>query len=384
MIEQAKDPRLFRIAHDLIVPNYFDLIKESLTEQLQSSTPIESSKVQEIVKNVKDMIDDQIKNVPCSTAMLENARKRSADTDELVAFKRRKGMASDGDYATCFFARYPDDSIVLVSAGHFFLEVVDDHPNSPIEEVFSDIIIHFPQTQTGQSHSKCFPELLNELNACGFISTTRKAVGVKSGRVHALPYTFFHNDVDGMEEDIFIVLLRRHHLEEEINKLGIKPIPIDNDEVAPRLESLPSHDATVTLFGHLIELKQKSDANLQDEDRHAINEDKNKSPLVGSIGKEFNLRNASEVFVQDVPSFYQRRDKVFYSNVSSKGLSGAPVFFASHGNSGPKYHLKGVHLGEDPIQNSRMAQVIPTRRFNQIKKLVRISQRWIKQIIVAF
>lgn len=313
------------------------------------------------------MINDQIKNIPSATAMLENNRKRSAEKNEWEPSNKRKGMASDGDYATCFFARYPDDSIVLISAGHFFQEVVDDHPNSPIEEVFSDHIIHFPQTQTEQSHSKCFIELLNEFHACGFISTTRKVVGVKSGRVHAIPDNFFDNDVDGMEEDIFIVLLQRRHLDEEINKLGVIPISIDNDDDEV---PLPSHDAIVTSFGHLIQLKQKSDANLKDEDHNATNEDINTTPLVMSIGKEFNQMDATENVDQDVPSFYQRWDKVFYSNVNSKGLSGAPVLFAIHGFFGPKYHLKGVHLGEDPIQSSRMAQVIPTRRFNQIKKLV--------------
>ena len=34
-IEQAKDPRLFRIGHDLKVPDYFDLLKESVIQQLQ-------------------------------------------------------------------------------------------------------------------------------------------------------------------------------------------------------------------------------------------------------------------------------------------------------------------------------------------------------------
>ena len=331
--------------------------------------------IQKTVNSIKELWNQ----IPFSIGKIENHKKRNAKINHLDSWKRIKGMASDGEFGTCFFAKCPDESILLVSSGHFFLDVIEEFPMAAFEEAFSDHVVNFGNLNGNSSVTGVSPlqkdkpmyfnDLLQEFDACGFIIANGKCVMLKNGQLQTLPQSFIQKQgFDLFHDDIFIVSLLKINIEEEFKSLGLKPLAMNNAEPVSKTKFTPSSDDTVTLFGHMDQQKLKNDDCIRDEDIES--KQRNKTPLVFSIGKEFKEQQMSKCNEDGSSSSDNPSDKLFYTNYSSDGLSGSPVIYLTDGDSGSSYHLKGVHLGVAPSKLCSMAQKFPANILNDINALV--------------
>lgn len=252
-----------------------------------------------------------------------------------------------------------------------------------MDTILSNYILNFGNTSGAISTKAVSPlqkgtpmllsEFFREFNCRGYIAINGKSAMLNEGSMNLLS-DFGHQD-NTWNEDVFLALLDCSDIEEKLEKLNLRTIAIDADEISydinkgqpcrnimtighterKNLNKICMENSNLSIINSEVYDSLKHSSGSKKKEKYS-KDAKLSTPMFVSFGIMPVINDKDSTYtlgLKNAPS-----DKIFYDAYNLDGLSGSPVMSITSYMKKQTFHLEGVHIGESPNPDLRMGQKI--------------------------